>query len=331
MSDSKSARARRAFVIANPASSNGKTGRRWPELAGALGTHLGSFDHALTGGPNDAVELTRNALSSGHDFIVSVGGDGTHNEVVNGFFDAGQPVRADAALGIVPMGTGGDLKRTLDVSPDPLMAIAMLGQRFERIDLGRMECVGADGQSVSRLFINVASFGMGGLVVQLVNDSSKALGGKASFLLGVAKAATRYRCPSVCLIVDDGEPWVRSINNVAVANGQFFGGGMHIAPRARMNDGRLDVIVINDLGTLRMARGLRKLYRGEHLSMAGVESLSGQRVVAEPNDADTKVLIDLDGEQPGHLPATFTLLPRAITVSVGASFPTDDHPELTLD
>ena len=301
------------FVVVNPASANGRTGRRWPELAARLRARVGEV--AFTERPRQAGALVADAVRRGAGQIVSVGGDGTHNEVVNGLFEPGVDCSA-VTLAIVPTGTGGDLRRTLGLSNDPIEAIDAIGRDVRRVDAGLMQYTAHDGSTETSHFINIASFGIAGLVDKLVNSSSKALGGKISFLWGTARAALKYQNQAVQLVLDDGKPMQRKVNNVVIANARYFGGGMKIAPDAEMTDGLFDVIIVGDLGTVELARGMSSIYRGEHLGRDGIESFRAQTVRAEPM-TDEDVLIDMDGEQPGRLPATFSIVPGAFTISVG--------------
>ncbi len=321
----------RTYVVINPASAAGRTGRRWPELAQRLRAKVGDFEHGFTQRPRHGEVLVREALRGGAQRVVSVGGDGTHNEVVNGFFDDGELLSPDAELAVVPTGTGGDLRRTLGLPNDALAAIDLVGDVSRQVDVGRLTYTTDDGGEAAAYFINIASFGVSGLVDKLVNNSSKALGGKASFLIGVAKAALRYRNQSVRLRLDDGEPFTRTLYNGVVANARYFGGGMKVAPDADMTDGLFDVVVMGDLGTVDLARGLPRIYRGDHLKRGDprIECHRAKVVVAEPTVPDAKVLIDMDGEQPGHLPARFELVPGALRICVGpeSQLPSASPPE----
>jgi YegS/Rv2252/BmrU family lipid kinase len=309
-------------VVVNPKSQNGALGRRWPELSRVLHREMGAFESMMTQGPGDATRLAREALSGGADVVVAVGGDGTIHEVVNGFFDAEErPVRPGAALGIIPFGTGGDFRKTVKLPKELEDAGRLIARgRRKTIDVGslRYRAGGVRGAESRRLFINIASFGIGGLVDQIVNGSSKALGGRVAFLMGTARAALRYRNQRVRLVFDgDEEQFLEvTINNVAVANGQYFGGGMHIAPRAELDDGQFDVVTLGDLSPMDFLRDGHRVYRGAHLDMDKISWRRARRVDARPIDASENVLLDVDGEALGALPASFTVLPRAIDLIV---------------
>jgi len=310
------------FVCFNPASANGRTGERWAEFAAGLRATLGEFDVAMTRGPREAGELVRRAILAGAEFVVSVGGDGTHNEVVQGFFDESTPdipIRPGVTLGVVPTGTGGDFRRSLGLPREATEAITCLGGSRRTADVGRLTYTGHDGGTRQAYFINICSFGMSGLVDKIVNESSKFLGGKASFLLGVGRASLRYRNQPVQIRLDDGPSLSRTVNNVAVANAKYYGGGMKIAPGADFGDGLFDVVVVGDLSAVEMALGLKRIYTGTHLDAGNpkIEVHRARKVEALPADAGQVVLIDMDGEQPGRLPAVFEVVPAALQVVVG--------------
>ncbi len=303
------------FVV-NPRAGNGSAARQWKKLEPEVARMPGVCGVSLTEGPLHAVELAREAAARGADVVVAVGGDGTINEVANGLIEDEEPVSGRAALGIVPLGTGGDFRRSLGFGDSPLAALARLENgRRRQIDLGRLELTTADGRTSRRVFVNIASFGLSGLVVRMVNRSSKALGGKASFALGSLRAVASYANQPVRIALD-GVDWKElKISDVAVANGQFFGGGMWIAPEARLDDGLFDVVVVGDLSRRSVLANGPKIYRGRHLGLDGVEVIRASSVAARPL-GDEPVLVDVDGEQPGQLPAGFTLLPSALPLVV---------------
>jgi YegS/Rv2252/BmrU family lipid kinase len=304
----------RTFLVVNPRSANGDTGRRWPDIAAAVSKSLGEVGSAFTEGPMHAAALTAEALQQGYRCIVSVGGDGTLNEVVNGFFQLKGGVPAEASLGVIPRGTGGDFRRTFGWSGDLRAACARIaGTTTRPLDVGRASFIGPDGRPVQRHFVNVASFGVSGQVDREVNRASKGLGGKATFFLASVKAMWRYRDQRVRLRTDGGAWAEQPITTVAVANGQYFGGGMRVAPTADPSDGRFEVTVWSGYGLLDFALKSRRIYDGTHVQLPGTRTLSARVLEAE---SDEEVLLDVDGEQPGRLPVRMELLPQALRLRV---------------
>lgn len=285
-----------------------------PALEAALREAGASFETSLTTGPGDATEQVRKAIRDGLAGVAVVGGDGTLNEAVNGFFEKdGSPTETHTWLGTLPCGTGGDFRKTVGISRDVnAMVTRMMWARPRPIDVGWLEFRDHDDEPARRAFVNIASFGMGGLVDQLVNESPKWMGGTPAFLIGSVRAMARYKKRRVKITVDDQDPREVDVINVAVANGQYFGGGMHIAPEAEIDDGLFDVVGLEDMSMLDQARLAPDLYRGTLLGKSGVSHTRGHTVVAEPADWGGPVLLDVDGEAPGALPATFTLKAGAI-------------------
>lgn len=184
----------KTFFVVNPKSANGATGRRWGELAATIARTLSDFGVEFTHGPMDAVAITRQALKAGYECVVAVGGDGTINEVINGFFENDQALNPNAALGVLPRGTGGDFRRTFAWDTDFDAAVRRLKSPDTRpFDVGRLRCQGHDGAPATRYFANVCSFGVSGKVDEQVNASSKVLGGRASFLWGSLKSLVGWR------------------------------------------------------------------------------------------------------------------------------------------
>ena len=269
----------------------------------------------LTGASGHATSLVREALIAGTSGIAVVGGDGTLNEATNGFFHPdGKPIDTNAWLGPIPCGTGGDFRKTLlhadaggtDAAMEALVE-RMITSKVRPIDVGWLEFVANDGSKAGRAFINIASFGLGGLVDRLVNDSPKWMGGTGAFLIGALRAASRYQNQAVRITVDGELARETTIANLAVANGRFFGGGMQIAPRAELDDGLFDVVGIENVDLATQMLLTPHLYAGTLLGRRGVTFTRGRVVVAEPVDPRDHVLLDVDGEAPGRLPARFEI------------------------
>ncbi len=303
----------RVVVIANPRSQGGSLGRRWPELADHIRRAL-PFEDVMTTGPGDATRIAREAVRGGAEIVVAVGGDGTINEVANGWFEDGVAIPSTAALAILPFGTGGDFVRTVGIPREWKQAVAILaaGHR-RRIDLGRLEFATRTGGTGTRMFVNIASFGMSGVTDRLVNQSKKRFGA-LSFFAASTRAMLQYDNQRVRLSFDDkpADGVDLTINTVAIANGRYFGGGMMVAPDAALDDGELEVVALGDMSMVDFVLKSRRLYAGTHLSLPKVSHRRARVVRATPADPSQIVELDVDGETPGILPATFTIVPQAI-------------------
>lgn len=301
-----------AFVV-NPQSGNGATGRAWSRTGRALRERLGPLEVTLTRLPGEATELTRRALEAGADVVAAVGGDGTVNEVVNGFFVDAVPVRPGAALAVLPLGTGGDLRRTFGWSPSaPEFAARIAAHRPRRVDVGRIRFVADDGTPAERLFLNVASFGVSGEVDRAI-EGSKLLGGRLAFGWGSLVALRRWRDVPCRVRIDGGPIEELPITCLSAANGRFFGGGMQVAPAASPDDGLFDVVIWRGYRLADFVFRARRLYDGTHVSMSGTRVLRARTIEAE---SDPPCRLDIDGETPGRLPARIDLLPAALPLLV---------------
>ena len=306
------------YVIVNPASQNGATGRYWPELRQALDRVLDRWDHEFTLAPGDGTRLASEAARQGYEMIVSVGGDGSMNEVVTGLFEANEDgsepklIRDDLVLGGVRAGTGGDFARLHGLSHKiPKCVQHLSGKNTVPCDLGWIEFCDHSQEKRGRAFLNIASFGLSGMVVDKVNHTSKALGGTVSFVAGTFRSLAAYR-PQGVRVTIDGEDFLRQeLVTVAIANGQYFGGGMHFAPNAEIDDGLFDVVGLLRSGPREILR-THELYQGRAINWPSVRSNRGALIEAFPLDPQEKVLLDVDGEQPGTLPAAFRVFKHAV-------------------
>ena len=237
-----------------------------------------------------------------------MGGDGSVNEVANGI--AGRP---GVEIAVVARGTGWDFVRTYDIPRGVTEAarVALHGAVRE-IDLGRAEFRGWDGSERASYFANVASAGMSGAIARRANETTKALGGKLSYLWATLAVFFPWENDAVRVAVD-GESREGRMHDVVVANGRYFGGGMMICPDAEPDDGAFDVLLIGDLTKRDLLLTLPKTYRGKHLPHPKAEVLRGATVTV---DSDEPLPIELDGEQPGTTPVRFEVVPRALRVRV---------------
>lgn len=302
------------FVLVNPASANGSTRQVWPEISKYL-KHKGlEFESALTIEPYQAPELVRAALQRGFETVVAIGGDGTVNEVVNGFFDGGEAINPEARLAIISRGTGCDLIRTLGIPKDYKEAIdRIVANRECCIDLGQVEFTAHDGSRATRWFVNIADAGLGGTVANRVNHTSKSAGGFLSFFYGTLWSILSYRSAPAKVIADGKEVYAGSLAMAGLANGCYLGGGMHLSPDSQLDDGLLDLVVIQGMPKPILLANLAKVYKGTHLSHPKIFTLPAREVVIE---AERPLLLELDGEAPGTTPARFSVRPQALRVLV---------------
>lgn len=308
------------LVIINPESAGGATRDAWPKIASDLATHFGPFTPKFTKHPGEGIELAASAARKGTKLIIACGGDGTISEVANGILSAG----SDTELGILPSGTGGDFRKTIGIPARSSDAARILRDGQARlIDVGRVTFTRDDGEHESRYFLGVASFGMSADVVARVKEGGpewlptkgpKWLTGRVSFGIAMLQTALKMGPKRVVVQLDDDPARHMTVVNLCIANARYFGGGMKIAPDAKLTDGKFDVISIGDLGAARILANAPRLYLGAHLSMEEVGHALATKIVARPIDVDQRIEIEVDGEIPGQLPATFQILPKALRV-----------------
>lgn len=300
------------FVV-NPASANGSTGRRWPEIAHRLAAAGVPPRALMSEGPGDLAAKTEEAVADGARVVVAVGGDGTIHEALNGLLRAGAGDRAE--LAVLPRGTGGDFVRTYGIPRDLDAAIDVVRAGVTRtLDAGRARFIGWDGSPRDAYFGNFAGAGISGAIARRANSSSKALGGRISFLWATVAVFARWKNTDVTVAVDEEERRGRMYEVLAM-NGEYTAGGMWVTPGASPDDGLLDVLLIGDVTKAEFVATFPKVYRGTHLGHPKIELLRGRAVTV---DAPSPLPIALDGEQPGTTPVTFEIVPQALRLRVPA-------------
>lgn len=308
------------LVIANPKSAAGSTRDRWSAIASDLRTHFGPFNVAFTKGPGDGIEIAERAALNGRPFIIACGGDGTINEIANGILRSGK----DVELGVFPSGTGGDFRRTLGMPHGTREAArALRTGRTERVDVGRVTFFDHEGREVQRFFLNVTSFGLAASIIERVKGSTSlswlpldTVRGRASFALSTLQEVVALGATSVRVRIDDAEERMLQTVNFCIANARYFGGGMRIAPDAKLNDGFLDVINVGDIRTAKIILNAYTLYRGTHLDLPEVKDTLAKRIEARPLREDQEVHLEVDGELLGRLPAVYEIVPGALRIRV---------------
>lgn len=300
----------KAIVIANPFSGKGRVGRD-PEAFEKLIADVGiDFQLHLTQERGHAIELAEAALADGYRFLVAVGGDGTINEVVNGMMDAQGPRAPEAVLGVVAAGSGSDFIKTFGLPQDPAEGVKHLaGDNLFDVDVGRVTYT-ENGEQKQRYFPNIAEAGFGAEVVRRAEKLPRFLG-RVRYLVSFWICLARFKLRDGKVLLD-GRTYEGRLTNLIVANAQFFGGGMHIAPKAHPGDGKFDVLI--QKGTKRdYIAGITKVFKAEHLPSPVIGEHHAARVEVT---SETPLPVEADGEVLGTTPAVFEIIPGALRLKI---------------
>lgn len=301
-------------AIVNPRAGQWRCERRWQAQQAALRDVFGPMKYCPTEGPGHGSALARTLLREGYDHIISAGGDGTHFEVVNGWFEGGAAINPEARLTVLPMGTGSDLAKVLGIAPGLKGIEALRNAGVILADAGALTCVATpDGPARTFYFLNVAHIGIGGTACRYVNEHSKAPGGFLSYLRAILATLVTYRAKSISVLIDDSLQLDGPTLDFAIAKGCYDAGGLYLAPHARLDNGHFDCFHVGPIGFLDALRTLPKLYTGRLSERRDVVKYLRARTIAlrssEPVD------VEVDGECVGYLPATVKIVPGAIRLT----------------
>lgn len=303
----------KTFMIVNPQAAGGRGLRLWPRLADQLYQAIGLFEYEFTNASGVATMLATQAVEQGYQRIVAVGGDGTVNEVLNGLFTPeGKSLNPDVVLGCLPAGSGTDFWKTLGIKEELPAAIARLrGKKIRCCDIVRVALTGHDGRPTTRFFCNVADVGLGGEVVTRAKRLPAWGNGFLNYLVASTTAFLTWD-PAEITITIDGKPLASEPMIIAlVANGQYCGGGMWIAPEAKLDDGLVNLCCIRPISKWQLVTMLPRLYAGKLRDAAVIVRAQGREITIT---APTPLKVTVDGEVPGIVPATFTVIPQAVRI-----------------
>ena len=306
----------KTIVIVNPQAGNGRTEKIWPNIESALEKSIGSFEVLQTTCRGDATDLSRRILKEDAARIVAVGGDGHLNEVLNGFIENDLPVNAESRLSFVMTGTGCDFQRSLGISGKWQNAVAELKDaKVRKIDVGKVTYTAADKTQKIRYFDNIASFGLSGAVDHCLEHSRlrNYLGGSPLFLWATIKTVFTHPNQSIRFRINDGPEEEICSRLGLLANGRYFGGAMHAAPEAELDDGLLDLLMLKEISVAKFLWHLPKIYKGTHLKIPEIFFQKVRKFTAESSE---QVILDIDGESPGYLAATFEVLPKILNLQI---------------
>ncbi len=267
--------------------------------------HLIELKHTISIG--DGISKAREASDNGADIIVAVGGDGTINEVANGIMLSRKENKP--LMGIMLCGTGNDFLRSFQIRPIEQMLSDI---RVREIDLGLIKCKDKNKNDIERYFVNIGDIGVSALTVQIVNGSKKRLGSALTFFVGVLRAFSGYKHNEVHVKAKEFE-YSGKITTVVFANGQYFGGGIGIAPNALLDDGYFDVTLVGNIKTrtfLKYFPSLRKKDRIEHKEVFYYKTQ--EAFIKSLKSVDYP--IEADGEFLGFTPLNVKLIKNALKI-----------------
>ncbi|MFW5988192.1 MAG: diacylglycerol/lipid kinase family protein [bacterium] len=297
-------------AIVNPAAAGGKTAKIWPQKSKNFKTVFNNFDEIYTKRPGDAVEIAKKAAEK-YDYIMSVGGDGTINEIVNGILTVNNKA-AETKLIIYPLGTGSDLNRTLK-SPETVEDFIKIIKKGEskKIKAGKVKFLNYKKQKQKRYFLNIADCGMGAEVAKKLNQSKKTIDGSLNYLVKIFQTLIEYKNKEIIVEADNKLIYQGKINTAIVAHGNYFGGGIKIAPEADLYSDKLNLVLLKDFSKPGIIFNLIKGYKGNHLKHHLVESCFAEKIKI---DSQEKVDLETDGESIGTCKAEFGISDKEISI-----------------
>ena len=295
------------FII-NPAAAAGRCPGRWADLQDGFCQDGIQGKSRFTVHPGDAVRFAQE-LGRECDVVVAVGGDGTLFEVASGLLLAGA---ANTVLGVVPLGTGNDAARQCGISDTVQARLALRGTRTKTMDVIRIRCQ-MEGATVLRYALLFGAVGIAGEALKRTTPLVKRVfGQRLAYPVGAFRAIWTYRAPRM-RVTCDGQTWENRFLLVCASNGEMAGGGMRLAPGARIDDGLLDVNVCEAIGRWATVALLGQVCRGRRMSHPKLRYLTARTVTVE---ADPPLEVEADGELIGHTPAQLEVMPQALKILI---------------
>ena len=306
------------LVVVNPMASVGKSGKDWPLIKQTLINEGIEFDDVMTEYPRHAIEIVRNAIvEKGYRKFISVGGDGTNNEVINGIFTQDAVPTTEITMATMPIGTGNDWRRTFDIplDYDEVAKIIKAGHTFSH-DIGKLTYYN-DGDPKIRYFLNAAGTGLDQMVCNSTNMmKQQGKGGTIRYLISVVKCLLTYKVTHIQIEIDNQIVFDDQILSVSVGNCRFNGGGMMMMPNAIPDDGQLDVTVIRKVSIFKFAANVKAIYDGTFIKkLKEVQTYRGKhiKIVSIPPHS---LLVETEGEDLNNSPFDFEILPKAINMVI---------------
>jgi diacylglycerol kinase (ATP) len=302
------------FAIVNPNAGNGKGKKDWNRIADLLKKNGIQFNVRFTERKAHATEFTRELIAGGYRRIISIGGDGTLNEIVNGIFTQDQCQSTEIILSMIPVGTGNDWGRMFGI---PLVyegSVQVIKEgKLMLHDIGVINYYNGEEKAI-RYFLNIAGLGFESIVVKRTNkEKDRGKSSKAIYFYNLLSSLISYKNTQAEITID-GKTSKAKIFSVNVGNGRYCGGGMRQTPDAIPDDGLLDITVIKEMGRIEIIRNLKLLYDGTILSHPKVDGYRSNNLKV---NSESLLYLEADGESLGHTPAEFSIIPSAVNIVYG--------------
>lgn len=304
---------KKIIAVVNPAAAGAKVKKIWPKKNKYFKREFSNFEEIYTEAPGDAVKIAKKAVKEHYDYIMSVGGDGTVNEIINGMLSVEKEYR-NTKLIIFPLGTGSDLSRTLGLPSTPEGFIKLIKrEKTKSIKAVKAEFLNHQQQKTTRYFLNMADCGMGAAVAKKLNQSKKLIDGSLSYLISIFQVLFCYQNKEIKIEADNKLLYQGKINTAIIAHGNYFGGGIKIAPKADLFGDKLNLILLKDFSKMGIILNLIKAYKGDHLSHPLVESYLVEDIKISSRE---KVELELDGESLGSCEAEFKISKKELQILI---------------
>ena len=304
-----------SHVIMNPASGGGKTGQSRRFILNKIEEYLGrSYKLWVTEKPVDAVEYTIKAIESGGNLIISVGGDGTIHEVVNGFCLASVNGNVDCTLGIISSGTGQDFVQGLGIKGDIDYQLSIIKEGIvELIDVGMVKYKDDSSRNVIKYFANEFQVGLGGKVAEKVNAKIKNKGSFLTYGLATIPFLFKYNGSNITVKINDEEPFKEKIIGIIAANGSCMGGGMKLTRTGDLTDHYFDLFIFHKQNIINRLLNFSKIYFGKLKDSKLINIRKADKLIIESGE---EVQMEADGEFLGRLPCEISLIPSFLKVII---------------
>lgn len=296
-------------IIINPASAGGKTGESKEKILSELKKQIGSnFEFSETRAPYDATTITRKAITNGCQVVIAVGGDGTVNEVANGFFVNGKIINPDVKFGVISFGTGQGFAQSIGLPADLSTQIQIIkNDKAKLIDVGEIHF---ENNNLSKYFVNEFQLGIGGTLNKNISKLTKKVLGKFAFGFEAVKTLMYYQANDLQMVIN-GEVHTEKIIGVVISNGEFTGGGMRLTPFALTNDGLLDVLLIKEMSSLDRYISFSKVYSAEHINLEAFQLFRTKKIEFRYNNG---LAVSADGEMITDKCISAEVIPSALKV-----------------